>query len=576
MKEKVQLVFVDGPPASGNGALKRRVALRIDGEDKDVISVRLDSDQAQTRTLNRWEKLTDAPRELLAEKLRTAALAAAAEAQAAQDRARKPVRGADSPLTPPHTLDVARPVFKRWLVELDPDLLDVVFGTVKAHRLAGDPTWMFIIGAPGDGKTETVRAFSEDERIYVLSSLTPGALISGYITDGPDPSLLPKLDGKILVVKDFTAVLTMRDESRTEVLGTLRDAYDGEATKAFGTGETRSYRSRFGMLACVTPVIDRYWGVSAQLGERFLRFRLSTEEREAKVTQALSNTNDEKRMREELSAAALGVLAQNPAVPSVPAETERRLVHLADFVALARSEIARDRQGVIQYLPAPEVGTRVGKALKKLLMGIAMARGVEAVDEDIYRIGLRVAMDTIPSMRALLLKVLWRNREHEKLTKDIGDEAEIPTDTAKTWLDDLRLLSIVQRGGKQNTGYTWILREAFQQTVLFAGLEASLSVWGGVPLEFAPHTNCDTRKSQPGLFDHVNPSGVQTPPPPPYAQSGEGDPQPDVPEGWEPEAWADELDSKADKCEAVNPDTAAGYRRQAAALRAPSGDGIPF
>ncbi len=407
----------------------------------------------------------------------------------------------------PHTLDDARPIYHRWLAGLDDDLLDVVFGTVMAHRLDGDPVWLFVVGAPGDGKTEVLRSVSAYEGVYMLSSLTPGTLISGYITEGEDPSLLPKLNGKVLLVKDFTAILTMAKEARSEILGTLRDAYDGEAAKAFGTGQTRTYHSRFGLLAAVTPVIDKYWSVSAQLGERFLRFRLPSREREAKVRRSLSNTNQEAKMRDELSGAALSVLAQYATTPTVPDDTEERLVSLAEFVSRARSEVARGHSGVIEYIPSPEVGTRVSKSLKKLGMGISMACGAPTVDDHAYRILQRIALGTIPSMRSRLLEVLWGLRDGLRKTAVVAEIAEIPTDTAKVWLDDLRLLGITQRGGDPNSGYTWVLRERFQNTVREAGLWRSD---GGVPPDFAPQAPLAVSKT-----GSEEASGVQSHPPPP-------------------------------------------------------------
>ncbi|MFH1110712.1 MAG: hypothetical protein V1790_16165 [Planctomycetota bacterium] len=339
-----------------------------------------------------------------------------------------------------------------------------------------------------------------------------------------DPSLLPKLDGKVLVVKDFTAVLTMPNEARSEVLGTLRDAYDGEAGKAFGTGEVKRYKSRFGLLAAATPVIESYWGVAAQLGERFLRFRIRSRGRRAKVKRALANTNDETAMRRELSNAALGVLAQTPYPPTIPDDIADRLIHLADFVSRARSGVSRNRQGVVEHIPAPEVGTRVGKALKKLAMGIAMARGVKGVDEEIYRIVRRVALDCVPSMRGRLLRVLWDCRGAHELTSTIADRAELGTDTAKVWLDDLRLLGIVDRdcaGASVQAGYRWRLTGELQQTITLCGvlddngtdgpdrgsdpLDGGV---GGVPPDSAPQTaGVDGGASER--------SGVQSHPPAP-------------------------------------------------------------
>lgn len=491
----VEIVFVDGTvPHGGNGAMRRRVALRIDGTDQDVVALKLDSDHARKQQIGAWAKAFDLDPAELAGKLRQAALAATADLQ--RRRSLRGVRGADAPPLPPIPLAEARKVFGRWLDNPDEDLLDVVFGAVMAHRLEGDPVWLFVVGAPGDGKTELLRSLSPHPSAYMLSTLTPGALISGWDPkDGTDPSLLPKLDGKILIVKDFTAILTMRNEDRHEVLGTLRDVYDGEAAKAFGTGETRSYKSRFGLLAAVTPYIDACWGISAQLGERFLRIRLPPsdhEGRQSKAKKALGNANAEEVMRKELSDAAMGVLAQNPTIPSVPADVERRLISLADFVALSRSEVSRDRQGTMQYTPSPEVGTRVGKVLKKLYIGIVMARGADAPTEDVYRIVRRVGLDTVPSMRGRLLEVLWSMRGNLETTATIGNEAELPTETVKVWLDDLRALRIVERSGKQHGGYTWRLRDDFQGTIQAAGLwsECDAGGWGGYS---APLTeNCDS------------------------------------------------------------------------------------
>ncbi len=42
---------------------------------------------------------------------------------------------------------------------------------------------------------------------------------------------------------------------------------------------------------------------------------------------------------------------------------------------------------------------------------------------------------------------------------------------------------------------------------------------------------------------------------------------PPIPDGWTPMGWADRLDQLAGACESVNPDQAAEYRRQAAAIR---------
>ncbi len=110
-------------------------------------------------------------------------------------------------------------------------------------------------------------------------------------------------------------------------------------------------------------------------------------------------------------------------------------------------------------------------------------------------------------MRSLLLEVLWGLRDGLQKTAVVAEKAEIPTDTAKVWLDDLRLLGITQRGGDPNSGYTWVLRDRFQNTVRETGLWCSDR---GVPPDFAPQTPLTESKTG---FEEA--SGVQNHPPPP-------------------------------------------------------------
>ena len=86
--------------------------------------------------------------------------------------------------------------------------------------------------------------------------------------------LLPQLDGRVLIFKDFTTILEKGRDERREIIAQFREAYDGTFAKKLGTvDKTISYSSRFGLVAGVTPVIDKHWKVMQQLGERFLKVR---------------------------------------------------------------------------------------------------------------------------------------------------------------------------------------------------------------------------------------------------------------------------------------------------------------
>jgi hypothetical protein len=132
-----------------------------------------------------------------------------------------------------------RELYAGWLHLPDLDIIDVLFGTALANRLSGDPLWMFLIAPAGGTKTEFCMSLSECSCVECLSSLTPHTLVSGANFGGGDPSLLPRLRDRILVIKDFTTILNLHPTDREAIFGILRDAYDGEFTKSFGNGITR-------------------------------------------------------------------------------------------------------------------------------------------------------------------------------------------------------------------------------------------------------------------------------------------------------------------------------------------------
>jgi hypothetical protein len=151
--------------------------------------------------------------------------------------------------------------------------LDVCLATVATGWTEGDALWVYVVGAPSSGKTELVRAFKDDgSRTRFLSSLTPNSLVSG-LRDGKH--LLPDLNRRTLVIKDFTMTLESNRENRDALFGALRDAYDGSYAKAFGTVGTLGFDSHFNLIAAVTTAIDGYYTVQSILGQRFLIVRTS-------------------------------------------------------------------------------------------------------------------------------------------------------------------------------------------------------------------------------------------------------------------------------------------------------------
>ncbi len=360
------------------------------------------------------------------------------------------------------TRDTVIAGYRKWLHVNDDNILDVLFGAVFANRLLeGDPIWLFLVAPPGGSKTELLMSLSKADMIETTTSLTPHALVSGMAwTAGADPSLIPKLDGKILVIKDFTTILKMHFSSRDEIFGILRDAYDGKTEKIFGTGVKRSYESRFGILAGVTPAIDSFSVLHASLGERFLKFRLDdplihTNEDET-IRRALSNINKEVSMREQISDIACACLTREmpKTIPTIDNTMTTRIIALARVAAAMRGVVEREKYtGSVLYRPTSEIGTRLAKQLAKLGIGISLFRGEKTLNEYSYECVRRVALDTCPDRVEQIMRTMYQHGENGTIpiaTFNIAALAKLPQATVYRLMADFELLEMVKRYGTSN------------------------------------------------------------------------------------------------------------------------------
>ncbi len=359
---------------------------------------------------------------------------------------------------------------RRWLHLPDEEALDVLMSVAIAIYLPGDPLWLYYVGPPGATKTEPLRALT-GPRVQTLSTLTPNTLISGL--KGTNVDLLPRLDGKLLIVKDFTSILSKKPDDAAAIYADLRECYDGYLEKSFGSGVgTKSYHAKFGLIAAVTPEIDKYRSVHQLLGERFLRLDVRTDP-EATIQRASELEGREQEMRVELSEVFSGALAT--AVEWTDSEVlleQRFLEHLqalAHVAATLRSEVSRDRNRLVQYEPVPEVGTRLVKQLQKLAKALATWRERLVVTPEDYVTVRRVALDGVRSQRRKVVGAV-QAADEEMSTAAVGAATEMPTDTVKEICEDLWMLRVFERGGDQR-GYRWRLVDAFAGAMARAAVD---------------------------------------------------------------------------------------------------------
>lgn len=367
-------------------------------------------------------------------------------AQAASQSVAKP--------TQPVPIDILRNLISKWLhiPSEDHDLIDVSLAVYKSNEIPGDPLWLIIIDASGGGKTELLRTLHNRHDAYFLSKLTENSLVSGYRDQSEpdkDPSILPQLDGKVLVIKDLAPLLSMRRESRNAIIGDLRDAYDGFTDHGKGNLGKQSYKSRFTLIAASTLAIERADAIDQELGERFIKVRARGNASFSKVRKAVENLGSDETMRAEIESAISQFLSALPSskCATIPGALREELAELADFTARGRSAVARDKRGELQYCPRPEVGTRLVKELGKLLLSLAVVRGKGEPDAEDLSTVRRVAEDCLPPNRFAVLTAL-RSASQPLRFCEIEDATRLSHGTSARTLDDLNILGLVESSGE--------------------------------------------------------------------------------------------------------------------------------
>jgi hypothetical protein len=295
----------------------------------------------------------------------------------------------------------------------DPGILRLVVAVIIANRLPGDPVWLFIISPPSGFKSEIIRAMDGIHGIYHLSSLTPKTLISGQQrSPGSETSLLMKVNpGTIFTFKDFTTILQMNYVQRDEIFSQLREVYDGQFKKTFGTGLEVDWKGKIGFIAGVTEAVDIYQKMYSTLGERFLQYRMTQPDRKSATRMGMANSDKiydiRKQMNEKFKEHVDGINFPD-VLPTIPNDWIDEIIDLSEFATLARSgSVVRDtKTHEIMHNFTAEMPVRFAKQLT-LLAQAFLIMGLRDGDRRILR---KVALTSLPKNRIDIFAVLLREK----------------------------------------------------------------------------------------------------------------------------------------------------------------------
>jgi hypothetical protein len=292
--------------------------------------------------------------------------------------------------------------------------LDAVLATAAAEKLAGDPPWLMLVGGSGAAKTETLLPLAAAGGLVVSTLSGEAALLSGTPAKeraaDATGGLLRKIGERgLLVVKDFTSILSMNRDTRALVLAALREIYVGYWYRDVGAegGRRLDWCGRLVVVGAVTSAWDSAYQAVSLMGDRFVVARLrSADHRREAGRQAMSNSGTETTMRGELCDVVAGLLGRAASAPLALTEGETDgLLGLADIVTRARTAVERDGQRNPLFAHELEMPTRFAKQLVQIVQGAA-ALGMDR--ESALAVAARCAADSMPPLRFRFTIYGWR------------------------------------------------------------------------------------------------------------------------------------------------------------------------
>jgi hypothetical protein len=340
-------------------------------------------------------------------------------------------------------------IFQKWLGEkYDTTVLDAVLATAAAEQLPGDPAWLMIISGPGNAKTETAQSISTISGAHIISTIaSEGALLSATPkkgrSKGATGGLLRAIGNRgILVIKDFTSILSMDRNVRTALLAALREIHDGRWNRNVGTdgGQTLSWAGRIVVIAACTTAWDQAHAVVASMGDRFVLIRSDSHKGRTEAgAKAIRNTGNETRMRQEMATAVAGLLANlNTTTAGLTDDEMQRILEVADIVTLARTGVETDYRGDVIDVHAPEMPTRFAKQLVQIMRG---GLALDMTRWAALALVVRCARDSIPQLRLAVLDDLKEYGASE--AGDVRKRLQKPRRTISRILEALHSLGLV-------------------------------------------------------------------------------------------------------------------------------------
>lgn len=331
-----------------------------------------------------------------------------------------------------------------------------------------NPFALVFVDVPSSGKTITLNMFAAlGNLVYTTDNFTPASFVS-HAANVPkkklsEVDLLPKIKGKVLIVRDLATIFGEREEDLLKNLGVLTRVLDGEGLELdSGLHGKRGYKGDycFMLLAGSTPIPPRVWKMSGNLGSRLFFSQIrSPEKAEGELAGQLVKSSwlEKQRLCQEATEDFLKKLWEKYPEgvqwhkSTDPEELLKIISRCAKLLARLRGTInvwqerwTGDEKETYSYTePIIEKPDRINQLFYNLARGHALAQGRTRINELDLSIVIDITLDSAPRTRTNLFRLLIDNGG-ELLTNQVMATLSCSHTTAHREMEALKILGLVE------------------------------------------------------------------------------------------------------------------------------------
>jgi len=357
-----------------------------------------------------------------------------------------------------------------------------------------NPFALVFVDVPSAGKTICLNFFSTlEDLVYTTDNFTPASFVS-HAANIPkkklsEVDLLPKIKGKVLIIRDLATIFGEREEDLLKNLGVLTRVLDGEGLELdSGLHGKRGYKGEYNfmLLAGSTPIPPRVWKMSGNLGSRLFFSQIrSPEKGESELANQLVNSSwlEKQRSCQEVTKKFIKDLwgtfpdgvdwkrsQDDSELLKIISRCARLLARLRAPINVWKERWSEDEKENYTYTePVIERPDRINQLLYNLARGHALTQGRTQIDEADLSIVIDVTFDSAPRTRTNLFRLLIEN-EGELLTNQVMGSLTCSHTTAHKEMETLKILGVVdvdeghgmagqEKNMALNDGFKWFLSD---------------------------------------------------------------------------------------------------------------------